>query len=181
MVYYRLWMNLWQEGLSYSMYINNQLYKTLLSCPWLEKCGVPQENIFSSPVIWIQKVGDVTKNITSIRWENACLEEQGNISEFLAKNYKAEYNHSWNAIVKTIKTDYLPNIMPLIEDACQKNELPKDILNDVRFNLLSIFLASYFSQYYQSEFFEGLLDIYLSGHIPCGWRGKYPDGCIMVF
>lgn len=163
------------------MHIDDQLYEKLLCCQWLEKCGVPQENLISSQVKWVQKVSDVTKSISSIRWENACLAEQGDISEFLAINHKTEYNKSWNVVAKAVKADYLPQIMPLVRDACQRKGLSEDVLNDVSFNLLSIFLSKYFSCYYQSKFFDDLLQIYLSGHLPCGWQGKYPAGCIMIF
>lgn len=163
------------------MELSNYLYEKLLNCSWLEKCGAPQENLGSLPAIWIRKTDDAIKNISSVRWENACLAEQGNLSEFLAVNYKTEYNQSWNKIVDTVKTNYMPNIMRLVEDACQKRGLPNEVLNDISFNILSIFLASYFSQYYNSEFFNRLLEIYLSGHLPCGWRGKYPNGSILIF
>ena len=163
------------------MYTTDQLYDKLINCPWLKKCGVPEENLFSFPIIWIQDSSEITQVITSVEWENICLGEQCNISEFLAVNHKNEYHHSWNPIVTTLKSKYLPNIIFRIESICHTNNLPSSILNDISFNLLSIFLANHYSQYYWSNFFNMLLNIYLSGHLPCGWKGKYPNGAIVIF
>ena len=163
------------------MYTADQLYNKLMDCPWLKRCGIPEARLFSFSTIWIQDVDEITKAITSMEWENICLEEHGNISEFLAVNYKAEYCHSWNTTVAFLKSKHLPDIMFRIENAYQPNKLPSSILNDIRFNLLSIFLANHYQQYYQSSFFSMLLSIYISGHLPCGWQGVYPDGSIMIF
>ena len=33
----------------------------------------------------------------------------------------------------------------------------------------------------QNEFFDRMLKIYLSGHLPCGWSGEYPEGKFFVY
>lgn len=157
------------------------LYEKLLACPWLEQCGTPQKEPFSLPVAWVRKPDDAIKKIASVRWENVCLAEQGNFTEFLAQNHKTEYNQLWNKLVDTVKTEYLPSIRSRVEEACCKRGLPKDVSNDICFNLLSIFMISYFSQYYQSEFFHSLLEVYSSGHLPCGWQGRHPNGKLYVY
>ena len=170
-----------KEGVTAAMYTADQLYNQLIDCPWLKRCGIPEASLFPFPATWIQDVDEITKAITSIEWENICLEEHGNISEFLAVNDRAEYRHSWNTTVAFLKSKYLPDIMFRIENICKENKLPSSILNDIKFNLLSIFLTNHYQQYDRSSFFSMLLSIYMAGHLPCGWQGKYPDGNIIIF
>ena len=163
------------------MNINNDLYEQLINCPWFENCGIPQQNLTNFPIVWVDKTIHVEKNIASIKWENICLAERNNLSAFLALNHKTEFNKDWNRIVDLIKSEYLSDILSQVKSALPKQNLSDEVLTDIRFNLLSIFLVNHFSQYYKSQFFNNLLQVYLSGHLPCGWKGHYPDGAMRIF
>lgn len=124
---------------------------------------------------------DVEKNINSIKWENLCLERRGDFTEYLLKNHKAKYNKYWNVEVRMIKEKYISKISEKIGIALQDNDLSIDVLDDIKMNILSIFMLEYYSEYYSSEFYNKMLEIYLAGHLPCGWSGKYPDGKFIVY
>ena len=55
-------------------------------------------------------------------------------------------------------------------------DFSKEFLDDIKFNLLAIFMSDIHSTFYSDEFFIQLLEVYWSGHFPCGWHGKYPSG-----
>ena len=118
-----------KEGVTAAMYTADQLYNQLIDCPWLKRCGISEASLFPFPAAWIQDVDEITRAITSIEWENICLEEHGNISEFLAVNDRAEYRHSWNTTVAFLKAKYLPDIMFRIENICKENKLPSSIIS----------------------------------------------------
>ena len=42
-------------------------------------------------------------------------------------------------------------------------------------------MINFYSEYYKSDFFDKMLAIYLSGHLPCGWSGEYPEGRFFVY
>ena len=48
-------------------------------------------------------------------------------------------------------------------------------------NIVLILMANFYSDFYKADFFIALLEIYLSGHLPCGWNGSYPEGKIMIY
>lgn len=60
-------------------------------------------------------------------------------------------------------------------------DFSNDFLVVIRFHLLAIFMSDIYSTFYSDEFFDKLLEVYLSGHLPCGWHGKYPSRELMVF
>ena len=63
-----------------------------------------------------------------------------------------------------------------------KNEKSRQgILDDVPFNIITLFMLDFYSECFKSEFFDKMLAIYLSGHLPCGWSGEYPDGKFFVY
>ena len=88
----------------------SDLTARLLSCCWLSNCGTNQNCTYSFDVFLVSSLKDALKNISSSKWENVCLEEYGNITEYLAKNQKNEYNQHWNENVRKIKSAYLPQI-----------------------------------------------------------------------
>lgn len=159
----------------------SDLTARLLSCCWLSNCGTHQNCTYSFDVFLVFSLKDALKNISSSKWENVCLEEYGNITEYLAKNQKNEYNQHWNENVRKIKSAYLPPILEKISAAPNYLDFSNEFLVDIRFNLLAIFMSDMYSTFYSDEFFNKLLEVYLSGHLPCGWHGKYPSGELMVF
>lgn len=163
------------------MEISETLYNKLIECNWLENCGTKRKCQYSFEAYQVMDTHKMLKNIQSIKWENACLDKRGYLTEYLCLNVQGEYDRYWNTTVRTIKANYLPKILDKIQVAIGDNNLPEEVMQDIRFNVLNIFMAEFYSAYYVSEFSKQLLEIYLSGHLPCGWHGKYPDGMIMMF
>lgn len=159
-----------------SITIDSNFIKTLLSFPWFLNCGKATEidNVMLSK--------DVRKSIQSSKWENILLEKRGEYTAQLSKNFKDGYRN-WNQIIKTVKSD----ILPQLEIIWQKNLKAAGIyepyiLDDIKFNISTILMLHAYSRYIpMPDFFEKLLSIHASGHIPCGWRKGKESGYIQVF
>lgn len=183
------------------MEINQKIYKKLLECELLKNCGTNNfndyiiktkdentNNLYISSahmkdeidIYLIKDKEEAVKNISSIKWENLCLELNGNFTEFLFTNFREKYNF-WNKYVNELKDNYLPLIIENIELILQEKNYPKIFLDDVMFNLITIFMLDIYSEFYYEGFFENILHVYLSGHLVCGWYGKYPKGKLMVY
>jgi hypothetical protein len=163
------------------MDINKVLYERLLNSKWLVNCGTNENTTYDFEVHSVKTEKEMKKYISSIKWENISLEEDGNLSEFLSVNHKDIYNNCWNPKVRLIKKEYIPAILKKIEEDNSKTTLTAKILDDIKANVVSILMADYYSEYYKSDFFDKLLNIYTSGHLPCGWHGSYPEGKIMIY
>ena len=88
-----------------------------------------------------------------------------------------DYNKFWNKQIRSIKTEFLPQIEDKIAIAIRKKGMKESVLKDIKFNLLTLFMLDFYSDYYSDSFFENMLQIYLAGHFPCGWNEK--DGFIV--
>ena len=93
----------------------------------------------------------------------------------------AEKKIVWNVAVGEIKSKYMNEIREKIENKWVDEKSKQYVIDDVQFNVLTLFMLDYYSEYYQSDFYERMLAIYLSGHLPCGWSGEYPKGRFIVY
>ena len=184
--------------------INKKICKELLKCNWLENCGTNNFNDYiveekyenfdnlyirnstmknDISIYLIKDKKEVIKCISSIKWENLCLDIRGKLSTFLAVNKDITLGkfNKWNNYVDKIKIDYLDNIEGKILSAVKLKNYPDDVFYDIRSNILLMFMYNIYSEFYYDDFFENILHVYLSGHLVCGWYGKYPKGKLMVY
>lgn len=163
------------------MEIKETMVNELVKCEWLQYCGEQQRTQYDFDVLFYQNATKAMDTITTIKWENICLNESGNITSYLAIHNKEEYNKNWNQLVRRVKIEVFPQIVEKIQEGIRLKCLPDSIINDIKFNLVNILVSDAFSNHYRSEFYHQMYQIYISGHLPCGWDGEYPSGRIIVF
>ena len=161
------------------MEIKNEFIEQLLNCKWLQNCGKQEDLGFE--VEYVKTKKQLKKLISSIRWENVCLEAEGDFTAYLHINHKEDYNKYWNDVVMMIKREYINTIAENIMNALDDFEGKDDIIIDMKANIVSLFMLQFYSEYYNSDFYDKMLKIYLEGHIPCGWNGEYPEGKFLVY
>lgn len=161
------------------MKLKKEFVDAILNCQWLYRCG--RVDNFEFAVQYLNSKRDVEKNINGIKWENLCIDRRGDFTTYLFKNHKLEYNKNWNDEVREIKEKYIPMISEKVSIALTNNGMMSNILNDINMNILSIFMLEYYSEYYSCDFYNKMLEIYLAGHLPCGWAGEYPNGKFVVY
>lgn len=57
----------------------------------------------------------------------------------------------------------------------------QELLNTINWDITSVFIFEYFKKIYTNSFYYDLLKVYKSGHIPCGWKGKFPEGKLLIY
>ena len=159
--------------------IDEKLVDRILNCNWLANCGTIGEEPPGVRYDWETDKEEVIKYVNSDKmkfiWDSICLEEQNKVTSFLFSNHPGEYHGKWNQYADEAKEILLPHIVPAITEQIDRLELPqKAVLDDIHFNVIGMAITSYYREYVHSPFYDNLLDIYCSGHLPFGWRGKYP-------
>lgn len=161
------------------MEISREFIKLIMDCELLSRCGMKDD--FEFDVEYVDLEAKAAKIIKGLKWENTCLEVSGDFTEFLSRNYKELYNKNWNVVVEQIKSEYMTEIKSKVERNWANEKSRQGILDDVQFNIITLFILNFYSEYYKSDFFDKMLAIYLSGHLPCGWSGEYPEGRFLVY
>ena len=159
------------------MEISKEFLKLIMDL--LSRCGKKDDLGFD--VEYVDSETKAKKMINSIKWENMYLEVSGDFTEFLSRNHKDIFNKNWNGVVRQIKSNYMNEIQTKVEMNWKDEKTKQRVIDDVQFNILTLFMLDYYSDYYQSEFFDRMLKIYLAGHFPCGWSGEYPKGKFLVY
>lgn len=159
--------------------IDEKVLERILNCNWLANCGVKGQEPPGVRYDWETDKEEVIKYMNSSRfehvWQSISLEEENKITRFLFFNHPEEYHGKWNGYAQEVREMLLPHIIPAITEQIDRLELPREIaLADIRWNVLGIAISSYYRDFIRSAFYENLLDLYCSGHLPFGWRGKYP-------
>ncbi|MEG0153528.1 MAG: hypothetical protein RR744_10225 [Cellulosilyticaceae bacterium] len=158
------------------MKLDANIVKNILSIELLSNIGGPYDEHKS-----ILSLTKVNKSITSRKWENICLEEINNITGYLSVEHSDEYNLFWNQLVKEIKEDVIPQIKSQLEMLLSSGKITESIVDSVLFDMVNIVMSFTYSTYISSEFYVKMYEVYSNGHLPYGWKGKYPEGQIEVY
>lgn len=86
------------------MKIHDEVMKNLVSLPFLKGS---RDTIIQ--IKQIKNLQEAEKSITSLKWENYCLDKDGDLTAYLFKNEKVIYRE-WNNLVKESKRDLIPQI-----------------------------------------------------------------------
>lgn len=174
---YRKAMRLLEELIRKSV---EDMVARLKNVQWFENCG--SMNATSKyEVSYAKGVDSAIKHCSSTRWANLLLDKWQDVSSYITV-YKVETKYRWNDVVIVIKREILPEISEYVEKKWNiKYGESEYIKKKINSNLL-FFLALYaFHEYKDEPFHNELLNIYEQGYFPCGWKGTYPDGKIIIF
>lgn len=165
------------------MKINNEFIEKLNGIDWFYNCGnTTPENLG----LKVRSAGEAKKTISSLRWENIILDNQGDLTSQLSirscKGLGKEYQE-WNELVKKVKECYMPIWKKTWNKELVKIELAdKEVLDSVCFNILALVMVDVYKDIIPiTPFWEKLLEIYRLGYLPCGWKGKKDKGVFLVY
>ena len=156
------------------------MVERLKNISWFENCGM-MNTISQFEISYARNVSSVEKHCSSTRWANLLLDKWQDVSSYITVS-RVQTKYKWNDVVTVIKNDILPNISAyVIEVWNSKYGESEYIKRKINSNLL-FFIALYvFKEYKEEPFHNELLNIYEQGYFPCGWKGTYPNGKIIIF
>ena len=92
-----------------------------------------------------------------------------------------DHYNKWNDLVIPLK----PVVTVLVEEKSApllaSRPMPKVFLGDVRWQILHACMETEYSYVVPPGQFYALTRWYIAGHFPCGWRGEWPEGKLIVY
>jgi len=150
---------------------------------WFGKCGEALPS-YGIPVRAVHSWSEAEIANSSDLWENVQLEFRNRLTLFLHKHAPGLDLH-WNNITERAKREVVTPLErgtwgPLVK----KLNLSEEVLHSVRWDILAALMESAYREVpNRPVFFLNLVDVYESGHFPCGWIGSAdaPDGELLVY
>ena len=162
------------------MELKQDIIEKMVNCNWFENCGNQKFDGFE--VVFMKDRQEAVERISSLKWERVCLQKSNDVTVYLHKNYTEQYQ-KWNDVVDEIKAIYLDEIMKKVTIGLTKKELLLNaVLNDVTYNIVTLLVLNYYSEYYTMDLFrQHMLELYMCGYLPCGWFGGLKEGKFKVY
>jgi hypothetical protein len=152
---------------------------------WFANCGAPLAHLkFSLCVRRVEALHEAEALNVGDDWGDAELEFQNQLTVHLHKHAPSEYQ-AWNSIVELAKRDI---VFPMENErwspVLQRLGLNRKIVASLQWDILGALMESAYRDIAgRPTFFLALLDVYESGHLPCGWEGRpsVQEGTLLVW
>lgn len=162
------------------MPLDLQVTDRIEAIQWFNKCGSKIDVNITTPFQRVSSWNAAKASYSEIKWDNIKLETSGNLSVLLLKNYP-DKRGNWNALVKEVK-EFLnlrvKNKLILVREQYLLNQTFVDV---VMWDLLHAVMETIYLDCNPPIFYLNLLYIYELQHFPCGWKGKWPSGSLLIF
>lgn len=147
--------------------------EALNSNNWFQNLSVSPPNGWIS----IGTKSKMEKALKSSSWEDFNLDRCNELCVAINDRDREKFQ-TWNNVV-----DWATDEAAKIARRYPKLEVPLSTssLELINADVLMILAESEFSDLVPAGFFHRLLEVYLAGHIPCGWSGEYPNGVPVVY
>lgn len=154
----------------------------LRAIDWFANWGMPVTLGLTMPFHQLSCWEGAIERCTSVDWESSQLEAQNQLTLWLHLHDREQYQ-DWNNSVREHKKKTLdPLIEQVIAPLLAKIVIePAAVIPSVQWDILGALMEnSYLSSRHAVFFFLELLTVYEAGHFPCGWRGSWPEGELLI-
>jgi hypothetical protein len=149
---------------------------------WFASCGEPASFDLSMAVERAESWAQTLWYLTDPAWGYVEMEAQNQLTRWLHE-YDRDNYQNWNGLVVGHKEALLNR---LSEEKWipyqQAHGLDVAVAHFALWDALGALMEnSYLGSGHRCFFFLELLTVYEAGHFPCGWRGEWPEGALVVF
>ncbi|HEX4861999.1 MAG TPA: hypothetical protein VFV07_12230 [Rhizomicrobium sp.] len=123
---------------------------------------------------------EAVESCGSLDWENLCQEAVNQYSARIIERSPREYER-WNDVVMAVKPASEALVREKVRSVVADHNLPKAFVDAVKWDILHVFLEAEFADVYPPGFYASQAYWYTKGHFPCGWRGVFPEGRLVVY
>jgi len=143
---------------------------------WFSKVGVDD----AERAIVLSSWTEAIDSCSSVEWENLCLEAKNQYCERIHERAPAEFQR-WNNVAAMLKKATIPLVQKKLEAVVNKYSLPKVFEDTVQWDILGVCLEAEYADIYPPSFYASQAYWYVKGHFPCGWKGDFPAGTLVVY
>lgn len=149
---------------------------TLSETAWLRNTGLRDTDAAEVLSSWQEAI----ESCSSTGWENLCLEAANQYRERLYEIAPTRLD-TWNEVVGGVKPIAQALVRTKIASIVAEHSLPKVFVDTVDWDILHVLMEAEFADVFPPGFYASQAYWYVAGHFPCGWRGDFPEGRLVIF
>ncbi|WP_353613691.1 hypothetical protein [Mangrovibacter phragmitis] len=158
------------------MKISQQALDRISNIDWFVNIG-KVHNI--SDVLTEIDAHEAALKLSDPEWEDTTLEASNSISAFLSLKYPKLFE-DWNEVAQEAKVFFDVKIAKSISGIPGFDD--ELLIQCVSWDVIHYLIEDYYKDSLRGElFFDKLIYIYESGHLPCGWEGTWPSGSLVIY
>ncbi|WP_374966110.1 hypothetical protein [Lysinibacillus sp. RS5] len=157
----------------------HDIQERIVKIDWFSKCG--EISIVNTNLNYgfVKNWSEVSKKCNN-HWDNFKLGIRNELTSSLHENWRDQYRE-WNNITSEAKSFLNEDVLHKIAQYLNDKGIDENVFESIEWDLLTSMMEYSYCSYTGFGFYTELLKIYESGHIPCGWKGKWPEGTILIF
>jgi len=161
------------------MQLPSELFSRFETINWFSKCATGSNPALGWDIIWVRDWRTAAESLSHPNWEDTTLHARNALTTHLAARDQSAYQ-KWNVLMKEARQRIGTEVMPIVEQFQQEHSLSEMFSQCVRWDLLGAVMEATYKRFRPPVFFDRLLTIYERGRFPCGWKGEWPNGKLMV-
>lgn len=143
---------------------------------WFRNTGLRDTDAAEVVSTWQEAI----ESCSSADWEDLCLEAANQYRERLREVAPARLN-TWNEVVGAVKPVAQALVRTKTASIVAEHSLPKVFVDTVDWDILHVLVEAEFADVFPPGFYASQAYWYVAGHFPCGWRGDFPEGRLLIF
>ena len=148
----------------------------LENASWFSRVGVKD----AATAIVLASWPEAIDHCCTFDWVDLRTDAMNEYRERVAKRSKERW-HLWNHIADEVKKITFPLVDRRIEAVVCEHHLPKIFGITVRADITNLCMEAEYADVYPPGFFTSNAYWYVNGHFPCGWRGIFPKGELLIY
>lgn len=158
--------------------LDTEFCEKVVQADLLSQVGKEMKVNFNCPRVKTLETAE--KYISSRNWASFCLDRKNEVIQYLAMFHRPEYQ-CWKSLWLQETELYDPPLIAKADALIEKGVISERIKQEMVDQIGLIMVLHSYDRYLKLPAFEQMLWYYMRGHIPCTWRGRYPDGFMVVW
>ena len=152
------------------------MLELLRDAHWFSRVGVHD----TLDAIVLASWHEAVAHCDALDWENLGIDMMNAYRRRLQLRSK-ECWAKWNDTVNALKEDLIPFVHGKVEGVVREHRLPKAFEDTVQWDMLFVCMEAEHADVCPVGFYTNLASWYAKGHFPCGWKGVFPQGMLIIY
>ena len=149
---------------------------------WFARVGQDRVNSekITVPITILSSWEEAIRHCQDNEWD-WLLNESANIyRERLAKVSRPEFN-TWNEHIRAVKEVSAPLVKAKLAPLQKEHDFPPEVEQTLRWIVTMTLTEAEYVQITDPGYLTKLSFWIVNGHFPCGWKGEFPNGNLIIY